>query len=294
MEEMEWQDLITDIKDGKCIPFLGAGANGDILPLGREVATELANKHEYPFKDSSKEDLIRVAQFLATKSSPMFPKKEILRVLKERLQQKEAELSNFFRAPDEILSLLAEMPFRIYMTTNYDDLIIRALNVYNKSPERELCRWNKHVKDLPSIFDEGFKPTEKNPVVFHLHGHDKVPESIVISEDDYLDFLVNISRNNLQQLIPPIIQCALSRGSLLFIGYRMADMNFRVIFKGLVESIESSVRSFTLSVQIPPNSSTKGWKKQKEYLEKYFGNMKIRVYWGNAKEFAIEFRKHWR
>ena len=80
--------------------------------------------------------------------------------------------------------------------------------------------------------DPGLVPTQANPVVFHLHGHYDVPESLVLTEDDYLDFLVAVSRDD--GLLPHQIQKALAGASLLFLGYRLADWNFRVIHRGLV------------------------------------------------------------
>lgn len=101
--------------------------------------------------------------------------------------------------------------------------MVQALRSRYKDPKRELCWWNQLVKDRPCIFESepGFRPTVANPVVFHLHGHDEVVDSLVLTEDDYLDFLVNISRD--RDLLPPRVQEALTGASLLFIGYRLAD-----------------------------------------------------------------------
>jgi hypothetical protein len=288
LAEHHWESLLPRIRAGKCTPFLGAGINHGILPGGSDIAKELARKFDYPLKDRS--DLARVTQFLAVTRDPMFPKDRILELLEEKLEkwQKTVTLPDFFRAPDEPLGVLADLPLPIYMTTNYDNLMVKALDARQKDPRRELCRWNKYVKEKPSVFDSasGFEPTSANPVVFHLHGHDEVPESLVLTEDDYLNFLVNISRQ--QDLLPPRIQEALAGTSLLFIGYRLADWDFRVLFRGLVDSMESSLRRISVAVQLPPEDL-----KQQEYLVDYFGNIKVEVYWGTAKEFAAELRDRW-
>lgn len=125
-----------------------------------------------------------------------------------------------------------------------------------------------------------------NPVVFHLHGHDEVPESLVLTEDDYIDFLVNISRR--MDLLPARIQQAMTGASLLFIGYRLADMDFRVLFRGLVESLDRSLRRVSVAVQLPPQDA-----EQKKYWVDYFDEMKVRVYWGDAKKFATELQDRW-
>jgi hypothetical protein len=74
----------------------------------------------------------------------------------------------------------------------------------------------------------------------------------VLTEDDYLDFLVNISRQ--QDLLPPRIQEVLTGASLLFIGYRLADWDFRVLFRGLVTSIEGTLQRISVSIWLPPGA----------------------------------------
>lgn len=294
MEDTDWKMLLGRIKDGKCTPFLGAGVNFGVLPLGGEVAKALAADFNYPMDDTS--DLAKVTQYLAVVNDPMFPKEEVLKKLGKQVQEweKRVPADEFYSSREEILAVLAALPFAVYVTTNYDDLLTRALRHCQKDPRRELCRWNRYVKDEPSVFDptSAFEPSIANPVVFHLHGHNGVPESLVLSEDDYLDFLVNASRQ--QDLIPPRIKRALTGSSLLFVGYRLADWDFRVVFKGLVESMEGSLRRMNVSVQLPPQCEDESSRiEQQSYLARYFGNIKVQVYWGTAQEFAKELKERW-
>ena len=285
LEEADWDTLLRRIKRRKCTPFLGAGACCAVLPLGSDIAQEWAQKYCYPLKDPG--DLVKVAQFLAVeRGDPMFPKEEILDQFFTGVAPPD------FTDPDEPHGVLADLPLPIYMTTNYDDFMVQALKSRNKDPKRELCCWNKYLKDQlkdqPSIFESepGFDPTPANPVVFHLHGHDDVSESLVLTEDDYMDFLVNISRD--QDLLPPRIQRALTGASLLFIGYRLADWTFRVLFRGLITSTEPSLRRISVTVQLPPAST-----EVQKYMDKYFNRIDLRVYWGTAREFAAELRRRW-
>jgi hypothetical protein len=280
LEERDWNLLLRRIKAGKCTPFLGAGACFGALPLGGEIARAWAQKYCCPLKDSS--DLVRVAQFLAVNYDPMFPKEQVLDQFFKDTEPPD------FKEPDEPHGVLADLPLPVYMTTNYDDFMVQALQSRNKDPKRELCRWNQLVKDRPCIFESepGFRPTVANPVVFHLHGHNEVVESLVLTEDDYLDFLVNISRDH--ALLPPRIQEALTGASLLFIGYSLADWSFRVLFRGLITSTEPTLRRISVTVQLAPAST-----EMQEYMDKYFNRIDVRVYWGTAREFAAELRKRW-
>jgi hypothetical protein len=288
LEDRDWKLLLGRIKAGKCTPFLGAGACLGALPLGSRIAEKWAGDHHYPMEDCR--DLARVAQFLAVQYDPMFPKEEILNRFFTNVAPPD------FTEPDEPHGVLADLPLPMYMTTNYDDFMVRALKSRHKDPKQELCRWNKYVREQPSIFESesGFDPTPANPVVFHLHGHKGVPESLVLTEDDYLDFLVNISRD--KDLLPPRIQKALAGTSLLFIGYGLADWSFRVLYRGLAMSTESSLRRISVTVQLPPrptNATESLQPQMQDYLDEYFNRMDVRVYWGEAREFAAELRQRW-
>src|SRR5262249_31993337 len=126
----------------------------------------------------------------------------------------------------------AGLPLPLYLTTNYDDFMVQALAKQDKDPRRDLCRWNPEIQDEPSVFEKepGYQPTVANPLVFHLHGHTR-PESLVLTEDDYLRFLAAMAGE--QDLLPPPVQKGLATASLLFLGYRLADWNFRVLLQGL-------------------------------------------------------------
>jgi hypothetical protein len=286
LEDRDWDSLLRRIHDGNCTPFLGAGACAGFIPLGSEIAQGWARDYGYPLSDPW--DLARVAQCLAIKHDPMFPKDEIVRRLKN------VEKRPDFNDPAEPHGILADLPLPIYLTTNYDDFMTRALRSRHRNPSRELCRWNRLVRDRPSVFDpgSGTEVSVANPVVFHLHGHDEVPESLVLTEDDYLDFLVNVSRD--PQIIPRRIEKALASTSLLFIGYRLADWNFRVLFRGLIGSLERSLGRIRVAVQLAPEPGEGCTREQvQRYLQDYLAKDDVRVYWGKASDFVQELQRRW-
>ena len=136
---------------------------------------------------------------------------------------------------------IAELPLPVYLTTNYDDFMIRALRHRGREPTREICRWNRSPALAAErvVLDPLAEPTPERPVVFHLHGYLDLAESLVLSEDDYLDFLVSVSRD--ESLLPHQIRRALAGTSLFFVGYALADWDFRVIHRGLVMAAEQSI-----------------------------------------------------
>jgi SIR2-like protein len=122
--------------------------------------------------------------------------------------------------------------------------------------------------------------------------HQDLPQSLVLTEDDYLDFLVEASKQ--PKMLPPRIQEAVTNSSLLFIGYRLADVNFRVLFRGLLNSLTKGLRSISLAVQLPPEEVSENERANMQaYLDKYFRNVEVKVYWGKADKFLVELHERW-
>jgi hypothetical protein len=293
LEKKDWLDLLRFIKRGKCTPFIGAGACYPYLPLGGELASKWSGTHGYPLKDSN--DLPKVAQFMAIDHFDMFPK----HVIAEEFQDKDQP--DFFKE-DEPHGILADLNLPIYITTNYDNFMFNALKSRKKSPERELCRWSSsldtmlRIRQIKQVLGSSYAPSVGQPLVYHLHGYLDIPESIVLTENDYLDFMVRLYEMD-NRILPPEIVIALTTNALLFVGYSLADWNFRVLFRSLFSSL-SSMTNLIIAVQLRPKD-VKSEKDAVRYLGKYFGtilgtssNLKVRVYWGEATEFAKELRKY--
>lgn len=283
LQDRDWEMLIRRIQAGKCTPFLGAGAAQGVLPTGSQIARDWAKEFGYPLEDAG--NLSRVATYLAVKYDAMYPKDLLLTKWFQNLKSPD------FTNPNEPHATLASLKLPLYMTTNYDPFMTQALEAIGKKPHRELCRWNNFIKDYPSIFiqNSSFEPSSDEPVVFHLHGHNECYESLVLTEDDYLDFLVNISSDN--ELLPHQIRRSLAGTSLLFVGYSLADMSFRVLFRGLVSSVEDTLRRISVTVQLPPVPDQD--EQIRQYQTEYLNKIDMRVYWGTAQEFMSELRTHW-
>ena len=285
LSDSDWKLLLHRIKEGRCTPFLGAGASFPALPLGGGLAEQWSAEYSYPLGDRS--DLPRVAQYLAVTYDSMFPKEELANSFKKCAPPD-------FSARDEPHSVLSKLPLPIYMTTNYDDFMIRALKAQGREGVRETCRWKSDIKHLPSEFEKGYVPSAQRPVVFHLHGHLDELKSMVLTEDDYLDFLVQITTD--QKILPPRIREAFADSTLLFLGYGLTDWNFRVLFRTLVEYLQKSSRRRHMSVQLPPFTEDMTAEQKQSvqgYFDEYFKELRIGVFWGTCRDFVCELSRRW-
>ena len=127
LTDLQWHYLLSGIADGKCTPFLGAGVNIPYLSTGSTIALSWLGEAEkkYPLRDEK--DLAEVAQYAAIEvGTVLAPKGRIgERLKKERkewLAKQETGLKKFV-ASNHPLAVMARLPFPIYMTTNYDDLM---------------------------------------------------------------------------------------------------------------------------------------------------------------------------
>lgn len=280
MDDTQWLTLMERIDRGRCTPFIGAGACVPTLPLAADIATRWTRDGGYPLDDDH--DLARVAQYLAVRRDAMYPK--------ERMQEEMSRLGPpNFGDPKEPHAVLADMPLPLYITTNYDDFMTLALRDRRRDPRQEICKWNRSYQVLrepaPMWDDKSYQPTPANPIVFHLHGRLGMPESLVLTEDDYLDFLVTLSER--PDTLPHQIRGALSSSSLVFVGYSLADWDFRVLHRGLVVRGDPSLRRVSVTVQL------KQTREAEEYLDSYFKRIDVSVYWGDAQTFAADLRERW-
>ena len=187
IREEDWKVLINRINDKKCTPILGTGMRSRVVTLRSKIAQEWTQEEGYPFEDSN--NLARVARFLSLKYDPEYTRRKLV-------DQMATIKAPDYNDPNNPYRILADLSLPVYITTGYDDFMFHALKHAEKDVKREICRWNRNISDGPTVFIDGFTPTVANPVVFHFHGVTEELESLVLTEDDYFEFLMNVSKDH--------------------------------------------------------------------------------------------------
>lgn len=290
LKESDWDILMRRIRDKKCTPILGTETRSEEFMIRSEIARTWAQEYDFPL--ASTVNLARVSRYVSVKFDPEFTKEELVKRLRQAPQPNFQDANDPYR-------ILARLPLPVYITTNYDDFMFQALKSADRDPRREICRWwnTDEVNGPASIFDQGFDPTVANPVVFHFHGVTAELESLVLTEDDYFEFLINVSRYS---MVPPRIQRAMAGTSLLLLGYRLDDWDFRVMFHLLASHLKISTSQTHVAVQIAPvadEAPEEQREKAQAYLDLYFQrykNLNLRIYWGSCRDFITELDRRWR
>ena len=104
-----------------------------------------------------------------------------------------------------------------------------------------------------SVFDRdhGYRPAEASPLIYHLFGHHARPRSLVLTEDDYFDFLIGVTRD--KDLVPVGVRRAFADSSLMFLGFRLDEWDFRVLFRSIINQEGDRRSEHThVAVQIDP------------------------------------------
>jgi hypothetical protein len=293
MDDTDWTTLVESITAGTCTPFLGAGVAVPHLPTGGPLARELAKEWGYPLSDD--DNLARVTQFMATTHQPDFARRKVRARIEEGQRQFAQEdasgvPANFHR--------LAALDLPIYITTNYDDFMARAVLARTRKPARvEISRWHDRLLEPLGKYRPD-EPTAGEPLVFHLHGHVSDDSSMLVTEDDYVDFMVSLANRGPKQ-VPVLshwVRRALGMTTLLFIGYSLEDWNFRVLMRHLMkqQKLLRTDQAFSVSIQLPPEEGLLDPDRRTaamRFLSDYLGLTAIRVHWGNAADFLEELHR---
>lgn len=213
--------------------------------------------------------------------------------------------------PTEAHRVLADLPCPIYLTTKPDGLPFHALESgsyydeegkpHKKEPQREFYRWSPQITNWPPRISKNspdYCPSVEKPLVYHLFGGLGVPNSVVLTEDDYLAYLYNVTVP--ENSMPSYVRTAMTDRALLFLGYNLEDWDFRVLVQSFREKGGTDrLQNYThVAVQLNPEETRMiDPDRAREYLELRFGEiirgMKLSIYWGSVEEFMAELSEKW-
>ncbi len=171
--------------------------------------------------------------------------------------------------PSLLLRTLARLPLRLIITTNYDRLMEKAYEVEGQPkpiviPQRrtgfdsdESAEWND---TLQRVLPENLTPRKvaadgepgEPAIVYKMHGtFGDDASGLVLSEDDYVDFMTTMS-SSAGRGMPRLLSQMIVDSSLLLLGYSLEDWDFRTIYKALIEGQERDQLRMSYAIQYDP------------------------------------------
>lgn len=228
-------DLLLAVRERSCVALVGSGVTSRCLSKSRAPLPGWADLLRRLVEWSSEQRLVNANDLRDL--NELIEASEFLMVaqeLRERLG--DDALSRFVAevfdpdaiVPSRIHELLSVIPFRGYMTTNYDNLLERA---YTRVRKRQLERL------LPNTTTSLELLLERNPFLLKLHGDLEIPSSIILAHRDYLRLA---SDANYQSLLDRLF----STFTVLMVGYGLTDLDIiqsldRLTYAGSSRSSET-------------------------------------------------------
>jgi hypothetical protein len=257
--EPPFGDIWDGLREGRVIPFLGAGASlvgrdpaqswqaadSRFLPNGTELAHYLAENAAFPAQDPhDMDDLAKVSSYAADVSGRPQLRRRLRGVLNRPYQC------------GPLHQLLAQVPAHLLIVvTNYDTLVEDAFRAAGKPfdlivypAERpaygnSLLWWPNGQQEPTAVeakeLDIDFDHTS---VIYKMHGtiwHASDQwDNFVITEEDYVEFLSRMTTNTSSAVPAQFYQYSRNR-SFLFLGYGLRDWNLRVVLRNLRRQFEA-------------------------------------------------------
>jgi hypothetical protein len=243
------RNLATDLLEGKCLLFLGAGASVDPdqpdLPTANELSADMARDCELEWHEYI--PLSTIAFYYES----FHTRAGLNRFLVSRIGNARIRPSKTIQLLIEAIEAVEKRGrTTIAITTNYDRQFESAYEErLKRRPEIVIYKgaWNPNDKEkILNCTPEGelkgyaqFWRPRLRTVLYKMHGCISQPErqGLVITEEDYINFLANaLGEHNGDKTILNYVRGEFAMSTILFIGYSLSDWNFRAIFKATVES----------------------------------------------------------
>ena len=232
----DFAQLIYSIRRNKCILMLGPEASvefidGKWISLNEKLAKELIEKIKMTDKDHiNPSHLSEAAQYYQVESL-RFGLENIAESFYKRHQN----------SVSDIHRNLAELPFSFIVHATPDLMFANALKEKGKTPTIYGYNFKGGKSD-----HERQAGTEQHPLLFYLYGTADYPESLVLTENDLLDFLVSVISKN-PGLSPGIShELNASDKNFLFLGFGFKHWYLRILLHVLAGKGHKQSRSFAL------------------------------------------------
>lgn len=331
------KSVVRALTNEQLTPIVGSGMTDWLVGSRKTLAQEWAHEYNYPLNLSQRDDLPQVAQYISVTEKDQIMRQDLARFYRQQLKEKFPDIvegaidgprafplddgivkvwhAASDRMPAEPHKVLATLPCRIYINAEPTTLLSEALRTQlvkwpdgqmkPRAPREDFCRWNHDAVEEapPSPFETepDYVPSIEKPLVFHIFGTLQYPESIVITEDDYFDFIGAVAES--PELIPIDLRAAVAESSLLLLGLGLQDWDVRVLLRALVnreiaESLGKNFKHVAADTDAGDGDgdgvvSVDG---AKEYLREYFGEFrdpKISIFWASVEAFCEGLEHAW-
>lgn len=270
------EDIASKIKAGNVVPFIGAGASlradGQCPPTGDGLLQCIAKGVGYCSNGDRPLGNIRLST-VAQHFEVEHGRDELVNLIQKKIAEEKCLPSLVHVGLAKITKLFPDIS--LIITTNFENLIETGLG----SPIDKKYDVLVQFPDRPSD-DISYEFHGDFVAVYKIHGSlgklgtPQERDSLVITDDDYIEFLANMQQRS---FIPWSIISRMSNRHLLFLGYSLQDWDFMVLYKSVIESKNRAKIKKSYTIQKPFEAEGP----DAEYWKNYWDNTKR--YWSERK-----------
>jgi hypothetical protein len=193
------------------------------------------------------------------------------------------KLHQFFaNLPREMKDRGYPLPYKVLVTTNYDNTLERAFKTAEQAfdlvfyvaegkEDRGRFQYKPHEQSIRSITSNQQVLSSDRPVILNLYGAVK-NENFVVTEGHYINYLVQYK---IDQLLPYDLLEILTSGNqihnIFFLGYSPNDTNLRIIVNRLWGEGEIGRKSWMIHQSKPGGLDKEFWRNRK--VDLFEGNL---------------------
>ena len=208
------KEYVKAIRNGDAALFAGAGLSRPsgfvvwkelLRPLAADIGINIDEEH----------DLTAVAQYVKNKQGNRGTiNQAILDAFRKDVQI------------NENVKILTRLPIFTYWTTNYDQLIEKALEDNNRKPDvkTESCQLPYTIHD-------------RDVIVYKMHGDCNAVANAVLTKEDYIRYEINYP------YFRDILQGDLLSKTFLFVGFSFDDPNFESILNQITLRLNGNIHN---------------------------------------------------
>jgi hypothetical protein len=210
-DESRYPELEQALRSRECVIFAGAGlSSGAGLPDWNRLARRLGDDLGIRWDDRL--NYLDLAQWYRER----FGADQLAEVIRQ----------TYTTAAHPTLAhyLLMALPVRHVLTTNYDDLLERALSALKRHPVKVV-----HQADVA-------RTGRDDVFVVKLHGDTAHAEEIIVTRDDYEEFF------HRRPAMALLLEGLLLNQTFFFVGYGLRDPNFRQLHARIARMLREARR----------------------------------------------------
>lgn len=233
--DLDWEEIIDSIEAEKCVLFLGSGmyqaasCTSFENALGQWLGVEQANHPSIQVYNDDGFFLFREERS---------HKRNVTRQIKNFYSQTFPEM-------DDRLAQLAKIPFNLIVSLMPDNILARKFDELGFPYQPDFYfRKRPHAK----VFE---KPSRNKPLIYNLMGNIEVPDSIILTHNDFFDYLESVFKGN--GMHPEFREELESAERYIFLGLPYEKWYFQILLRVLSVHSEKLKGVVRMALEKLPN-----------------------------------------